>query len=283
MSPDNPIDFIKLLKSQHKFIVSTVYEIDNQPSGPSDLNISIEKLNRITDILFDHLELEDKQLYPILLANKDTSNIAIKYSYDMERLSCIAIDFFKRYCVNKEGLKIFVEDFINGYSVFKGLLKVRIKREETELYPAFILLQSGVMYSDVLSYVQEKETESNNSKKSIFLLGQNEASKLVLSLALEMSGYDVNSTYSPEKIPNFNQTSVPDLILIDVSKVNKELSDLIMHLRSQIKSDSQLVGYSTTEAEKLDENVKLKLDHFIPKAAFDIEQFSERVKSILIK
>ena len=280
---DNPIDFIKLLKSQHKSIVSTVYEIDNQAGGPSDLNISIEKLNKITDILFDHLELEDKQLYPILLANKDTSNIAIKYSYDMERLSCIAIDFFKRYCVNKEGLKIFVEDFINGYSIFKGLLKVRIKREETELYPAFILLQSGVMYSDVLSYVQEKETESNNSKKSIFLLGQNEASKLALSLALEMSGYDVNSTYSPEKIPNFNQTSVPDLILIDVSKVNKELSDLIIHLRSQIKPDSQLVGYSTTEVEKLDEDVKLKLDHFIPKAAFDIEQFSEKVKSILIK
>ena len=183
MPPDSPIEFINFLKSQHKAIITTVYEIDSQEVQTSNLKDSIDKLNKITDILFDHLEKEDKQLYPTLMSNKDTQTLARKYFYDMERLSCIALDFFKRYCVNKEGLKIFIEDFTSAYSTFKGLLTVRIKREETELYPAYILLQSGVLHSEVVDFVKEKEIMSRNKQKTIFLFGENEASTNALSLA----------------------------------------------------------------------------------------------------
>ena len=94
MQIDNPIDFIKSLKSEHRAIIATTYEIDNHVEGPSNLQNSIEKLNRITDILFGHLEKEDKILYPALINNSETCQLAKKYSYDMERLSCIALDFF---------------------------------------------------------------------------------------------------------------------------------------------------------------------------------------------
>src|SRR3989338_9023872 len=228
MTYDNHIDFIKLLKSQHKSIISTIYEIDDHADGLIDLNKSIEKLNKITDLLFDHLEKEDKQLYPTLRNYKETEEIGKKYYYDMERLSCIALDFFKRYCVNKEGLKIFAEDFINSYSVFKGLLKVRIKREEIELYPAFILLQSGVLHSEVLEYFQEKKLRNQNGQQNLFIYGDNQHSLEALSLALEIAGYKVTSTHSRDHALNLLNNVKSDLALFDIDKQDKELSDLLM-------------------------------------------------------
>lgn len=280
---DDPIEFIKLLKSQHRAVISTVCEIDNQSGGPSNLKSSTEKLNRITEILFDHLEKEDKVLYPSLINHKETHDIGKKYYYDMERLSCIAVDFFKRYCTNREGLKIFVEDFVNGYSLFSGLLKVRIKREEIELYPAFILSQSGVMHSEVVGYIQEQETKSKSTQKKVFVFGQNQGTLEALSLALEMSGYEVGSTRHLENIPSMAQSLQSDLILLDVSKQDKSLIDLVTHLKEQIPNNVQLVGYTTNKLPKESEKLQNTLDDYIPKAAIDMEQFSERVKEILTK
>lgn len=282
MSPysDSPVEFIKLLKSQHRSIVATVYEIDSQAGGPENLKSSIERLNRITDLLFDHLEKEDKELYPVLLSSNETAELAKKYSYDMERLSCIAVDFFKRYCVNREGLKIFVEDFINGYSLFRGLLKVRIKREETELYPAFILLESGVLYSDVLHFVQEKEV-NHAKQKNVFVFGQDQSNLEALTLALEILGYRVTSTSRANQVPNLIQSANSDLILLDVTKVNPEIKDLVTHLRGEKQQRVNLVGYSTNETGILEESLQNNLDDFIPKPALDLEALSEKVKSIL--
>ncbi|MBI3591275.1 MAG: response regulator [Candidatus Melainabacteria bacterium] len=201
----------------------------------------------------------------------------------MERLSCIAIDFFKRYCVNKEGLKFFVEDFINGYSLFKGLLKVRIKREEVELYPAFILIQTGVMYSEVLHYVQEQEANASKSQKTIMLFDQSESSKTVLSLALEMTGYKVAATHSIDQVPSISKTLQPDLILIDVTNARKNLHDLIMEIREQVKPGIQLVGYSNKETEMPEEKLSNKLDDFISKPAVNVEEFSKRISTLLSK
>lgn len=278
----DPIEFIKLLKSQHKSIISTVYEIDNQAGGPTALKSSIEKLNRITDLLFDHLEKEDKQLYPTLVNNKETREIGKKYFYDMERLSCIALDFFKRYCTNREGLKIFIEDFINGYSVFRGLLRVRIKREESELYPAFILLQSGVLQSDVLNYVHEQEAKIQAGQKTIFVFGQNQSGLEAITLALEIGGHKVVSTRLVENVQSLLGNAKPDLLLLDIGQVNKDIKDLVMYLKDQISNTTPLVAYSSTREIKLDEKVRDKFDHCI-KSSVDIEAFSEEVKQILCR
>ena len=250
---DTPIEFINFLKSQHKAIITTVYEIDSQEGRPLNLNNSIEKLNKITDILFDHLEKEDKQLYPTLLSHKETLPLARKYSYDMERLSCIALDFFKRYCINREGLKIFAEDFISAYSTFKGLLTVRIKREETELYPAYVLLQSGVLYSEVVDFVKEQEAEAKNRQKTVFLYSENKANMSALSLALEINGYQVEPTDSANRLLDLLKKLKSDLILLDVTKPTKELSDLVYGLKNDIHCNTPLIGYSTSEMQKPDE------------------------------
>ncbi len=281
MQFDNPIDFIKSLKSEHRAIISTIYDIDNQTDGPSSLHSSTEKLNRITDLLFSHLEKEDKVLYPALMRKAETSEIARKYSYDMERLSCIALDFFNRYCINKEGLKIFIEDFINAYSLFSGLLKVRIKREETELYPSYILLESGVLHSEVLEYVQEKEAAKFDKEKNILIFGQNEPSLKALGLTLEISGFKVSSTNSLSQISPIAQAIKPDLILLDITKSNKELNDLIIHLREKIKSSTQLIGYSTNSSIPTEEKIEKTFDAFIPQVAINLETFSEKIKKVL--
>lgn len=282
MQYENPIDFIKLLKSEHRSIVATVHEIDIQQRGPSNLKSSVEKLNKITDLLFDHLEKEDKILYPTLLGSEDTSKIAKKYSYDMERLSCIALDFFKRYCINKAGLKIFIEDFINSYSLFKGLLKIRIQREETELYPAFILLQSGVLYSDVLSYVEEHEA-NNKRQKTIVLYGKNEPSLKALELGLEISGYKVVSTSSISRLESLAEIHGSDLILLEISKSSKDLNDLIIHLKEQAKQGAHLVGYTATDEGRLEEDLSNKFDLFISKPTLNIEDFSKKMKELLAR
>lgn len=277
---EEPLHFIKLLKSQHKSIINTVYEIDNQGGGPSNLKSSIEKLNKITDLLFDHLEKEDKQLYPTLLNNKETSGIAKKYQYDMERLSCIALGFFKRYCVNKEGLKIFVEDFVNNYSLFKGLLKVRIKREEIELYPAYVLLQSGVLYSEAVAYIQEQEIKAKSGQKRVIIFGQSEPVLKAFSLALEISGYEVASTTSLDKLSSM-LLSGSDLVLLDVTNASRELSDVLINLREKCEKNVSLAGYSTNEVMTPHETVSNNLDAFIPQAGTNMEAFSEQVKRIL--
>ena len=190
--------------------------------------------------------------------------------------------FFHRYCVNKEGLKIFVEDFINGYSLFSGLLKVRIKREETELYPSYILLTSGVLHSEVLEYVQEREMKKFDRKKNILVFGKNEPCLKALELALEICGFKVSSTNSLTQIPLITQTAKPDLILVDVTKPDKELSDLIIHLKEETKTPAQLFGYSTNESYPREEKIEDNLDAFIPQVALNMEAFSEKIKKVLL-
>lgn len=283
MADENPIDFIKSLKSEHRSIIATLHDIDSQVGGPNNLQNSIEKLNRITGILFSHLEKEDKVLYPALSGNIETHQLAKKYSYDMERLSCITLDFFKRYCVNREGLKIFLEDFINGYSLFKGLLTVRIKREETELYPAYILSESGVLHSEVLEYIQKKEIVKSDNEKSILIYGNEEHCLKALELALEINGFKVSSTNSLENVSSLAQNKKHDLIILDITKSTKELSNLIMDLKNQINTSAQLIGYSTKDIPPIEENVERTLDGFIPQAAINIESLTEKIKKTLLK
>src|SRR3989338_8521086 len=282
MALDNPIDFIKSLKSEHRAIISTVCDIDNQEGGPNNLQSSIEKLNKITELLFAHLEKEDKVLYPALISNAETHELAKKYSYDMERLSCITMDFFKRYCINKEGLKIFMEDFINSYSLFSGLLKARIKREEMELYPSFILLESGVLHSEVIDYVEGKEVRKINKEKKILIFGQNEPCLKALELALDMSVFKVSSTNSADQISPIAEVAKPDLIILDMSKSNKELNDLIITLKDKNKSPVQLIGYSTDSSIPTEERIEKNLDAFIPQVAINLETFSEKIKKVLL-
>ena len=283
MQFDSPIDFIKSLKSEHRAIIATTYELDNRIFGPGNLQDSIEKLNRTTEILFSHLEKEDKILYPALMNNATTHETAKKYSYDMERLSSIAMDFYKRYCINKEGLKIFIEDFTNGYSLFSGLLKVRIKREETELYPSYILLESGVLHSEVLDYVQEKQSTKLNKEKNILIFGQNEPCLKALELALNICGFKVSSTNLLSQISSLVETSKPDLIILDITKPNRELSDLIIHLKNEIKIPLQVAGYSTREAYPVEEKIEKNLDLFIPQATVNMETFSEKITKALLQ
>lgn len=280
MTYDNPIEFIKLLKSEHRAIISTLCDIDAQQGGASNIQDSANKLNKITDLLFDHLEKEDKKLYPTLLASRHTTDMAKKYSYDMERLSCIAVDFFKRYCLNKEGLKIFVEDFINGYSVFKGLLKVRIQREETELYPAFILLQSGVLESEVINYVKEKETNHQQNKRNIYVTGKNKQYLEALVLGMEIAGFQVSRIHSPNEILLSAQKEENGLVLLDLTESDKETDELVMSLK---RPGIQIVGYSTTEPQKLKGIISSNLDAFVEKPAFNIEEFTKKMNQLVSK
>ena len=280
---DNPIDFIKDLKSQHRSIIATIYDIDNQDGGASNLRASTEKLNKITDLLFDHLEKEDKYLYPTLISHKETQDLGKKYHYDMERLSCMAIDFFKKYCTNHEDRKIFVEDFINSYSLFNGLLKTRIKREEAELYPAFILLQSGTLYSEVLNHMHEQERKASMKAKNIVVCGKDQPTTDALALALEISGHKVTSTHNANRVLPLAEFGTLDLVLVDLSENNKELIDLVQSLKMRPQKNTKVIGFSRASTKQSENKLAINVDNFIPNATLDVEGFSSIIDYLLTK
>lgn len=286
MEASNPIDFIKDLKSQHKSIISTISDIDNQDGGASNILASTEKLSKITELLFNHLEKEDKQLYPILINNKETQDIGKKYFYDMERLSCMSIDFFKKYCTQNENKKIFAEDFINAYSLFKGLLKVRIKREELELYPAFILLQSGILHSETVSYMNEQEQKTIINRKNVIVYGKGQPVLDALTLALEMEGHKAIATHNENRISSTAESELLDLVLIDLNdKSKKELIDLVTNLRTHLKTGTQIVGFSgiPSKEKESEDKLSIKFDSFINNVTTDLEGFSTSVSQLLAK
>jgi len=160
------------------------------------------------------------------------------------------------------------------------LLTLRIKREETELYPAFILLESGVLYSEVIDFVKEQETKS--TQKNVFLFGDNNADLKTLSLALEINGYTVEITPSATTLFDKVKYLQSDLILIDVTNPSKEITSLISDLKRE-QQNIPLVGYSTSETVKADGIMFEKLDKFISTPIQHIEDFSEQVKTLLNK
>ena len=79
------------------------------------------------------------------------------------------------------------------------------------------------------------------------------------------------------------ETAKPDLIIFDITKPNKELSDMIMHLKNEIKIPFQLAGYSTREAYPVEEKIENNLDLFIPQATVNMEAFLEKIKKVLLQ
>ena len=120
-------------------------------------------------------------------------------------------------------------------------------------------------------------------QKKVFVFGQNQTNLDALTLALEICDYQVASTRHSNNVPQMVQSLQSDLVLFDVSKSDKELTDLLVHLKEQLPQSSQLVGYLANETKIPQENISRNLDHFIPQPAINIEEFSERVKQFLTK
>lgn len=96
-------------------------------------------LHSAKSILVDHLQKEDKLLYPVLMESSNEQSTykstAEEFISSMTKISSIIMSFINRQ--EKSGTfdsALFDSDFPK----IKKLLEIRIQKEESILYPAFI-------------------------------------------------------------------------------------------------------------------------------------------------
>ena len=123
------------LKQEHQEITGLLLEL--QKMGVSSI-IGIGLLLQSKTALVDHLNKEDKQLYPPLY-KKAQSDLSLKRTLDtfgseMEKITEFVLDFYQKYSDNNSINKT---EFIKDISTFIVALKSRIMKEEIAIYKAY--------------------------------------------------------------------------------------------------------------------------------------------------
>jgi hypothetical protein len=125
---------IKKLKSDHDMILSIL-----KACRDSDVN-SAEAIKRCRDLhtlLLDHLKEEDSIVYAALRdaasKNKHLTVLLEEYDDDLLEITIAAKEFFSS--IGVENLKKI--DYIREYGTFFMLLKERMDKEETDIYPEY--------------------------------------------------------------------------------------------------------------------------------------------------
>lgn len=120
------------LLSEHKKLFALLDEVRNI----SNQNAK-EKLIESKNLFLEHLEKEDKELYSKFDEAKsmgiNVSENVIQFKTEMTDISKEVINFFNKYKSAIENKIQFASDFGEIYS----LLKIRINKEELQLYPIY--------------------------------------------------------------------------------------------------------------------------------------------------
>lgn len=138
------------LKQQHWEILSSCDSLEKFCKEGINNSEDIEKymgeqsnavfhIKKFKKILVEHLKLENKELYPILINGKDSKSkkIAKKYSDEMELISKKAISFFEKYAHLKVDDISQNEDFKLDLNLVIKIIRKRIDVEEEKLYPLY--------------------------------------------------------------------------------------------------------------------------------------------------
>lgn len=126
-------DLIDKLKKEHNILVEA---LDSMTRLGVTSKEGQEKLYSAKEALLAHLNLEDKELYPVLrkAAESDDSvrSTLDIFAKDMEEISKTALSFFSKYSQGGDSL-----EFAKELGRLIGALKNRIGREEDILYAQF--------------------------------------------------------------------------------------------------------------------------------------------------
>jgi len=130
-------NIVDQLKQEHSKILVHLREVKKQGIHTME---GRNALMAAKDLLCQHLKNEDKKLYPGLkkLAknNKKTKAMIAEFIEEMKEASKFCQAFFEKYAISGGGIEFF-QDFEKLYN----LLKNRIQKEESVLYPEYKKLQ----------------------------------------------------------------------------------------------------------------------------------------------
>ena len=126
-------ELIKKLKSEHVTLIKTLDSITVSGISSKD---GQAKLYAAKEGLLAHLDLENKDLYPVLREAAETNENLKRtlniFAKDMESISKTALDFFSRYANGGESL-----EFAKDAGRLIAALKDRIGKEEDGLYAQY--------------------------------------------------------------------------------------------------------------------------------------------------
>lgn len=121
------------LKEEHSLLVNTLQDV--KKFGISTLK-GREYLAKAKNLLLGHLKKEDEKLYPMLREqakeNDSLNDLLSIFARDMESVSILALNFFKKY-EHAEASMEFARDF----GILYAALGNRIRKEESTLYEEY--------------------------------------------------------------------------------------------------------------------------------------------------
>ncbi|MDT8317125.1 MAG: hemerythrin domain-containing protein [bacterium] len=126
-------DLIDRLKKEHRILVEALDSMTGLGVTSKD---GQAKLYSAKEALLAHLNLEDKELYPVLRKAAESDDAVRRtldvFAKDMEEISKTALSFFAKYSEGGESL-----EFAKELGRLVGALKNRIGREEDVLYAQY--------------------------------------------------------------------------------------------------------------------------------------------------
>jgi hypothetical protein len=121
---------IDALKKEHAALLATLEEVSKLGVGSDE---GRKKFFGAKKLLIAHLEREDREVYPKLdKADGQSRKTAQEFDKEIKQLTGAVLAFFDKYGSDANGF-----DFSRECGKLIGTLKVRIRREEQLLYPAF--------------------------------------------------------------------------------------------------------------------------------------------------
>ena len=91
------MDLIKELKEEHIEILRYFNQIQEEYKNEEKENQIIVIISELKELLIQHLELEDRMLYPALSENENVKKAGKEFSEEMLIISKWVIGFFKKY------------------------------------------------------------------------------------------------------------------------------------------------------------------------------------------
>jgi iron-sulfur cluster repair protein YtfE (RIC family) len=131
------MDLVETLRAQHRLVEAVGGRL-TEALKAGDLATAQVALRELRQALLAHLELEDQELYPKLIARaraSDRSNeglVAQTFSDNMLRISAGLRAFLDRHAAPRD-----LEGLSRDWQHISGILSQRIQSEEQVLYPLF--------------------------------------------------------------------------------------------------------------------------------------------------
>ncbi len=130
------MSLIEQLRAEHESLRQAMDEVRDLGVGTAE---GRPRLWAMRGLLTDHLQKEDRQLYPALRAIEGSVGLAKSFQEEMARITTRTLAFFDRYAEEIDDSR----EFARELGQVRALLAQRMIREETRLYPVFAEIQGS--------------------------------------------------------------------------------------------------------------------------------------------